>query len=142
MLDSPLPGAVGPSPRERGSVLVTAEDKGGVGTIPARAGERSMAEARMTSKRDHPRASGGALLGKLRASKGVGPSPRERGSEVRDPQAHDLPGTIPARAGERTTGRPVLNSLKDHPRASGGAHGPAGCQAVRAGPSPRERGSD
>ena len=111
----------GPSPRVRGSRKRVAQLLGGVGTIPACAGEPN--------------------AGYNRASWLLGPSPRVRGSRL-PVNAPDLFfGTIPACAGEPF---PVYGSASgawDHPRVCGGAPARTKAEVSGLGPSPRVRGS-
>ena len=69
-----IPARAGPSPR--GKLL------DGYGTIPARAGEPSRDRRRTIANRDHPRASGGAVIVRESGRYPLGPSPRERGSQL------------------------------------------------------------
>ena len=132
---------VGLSPRVRGSRTVYLRGGGCHGSIPACAGEPCWPPTRRLRARVYPRVCGGALAkrAKRRAKKGL--SPRVRGSLGRAPEHPGLEGSIPACAGEPTSGRdrPRLDAV--YPRVCGGAEGRQSSRVVPNGLSPRVRGS-
>jgi len=103
----------------RGSPLPWQRSQRMTGTIPARAGEPPRWSRATRSRRDHPRACGGA-------------KPRRSGC---------APSWVPARAGEPARGGRARRGIGDHPRACGGACSQRSRGPCAAGPSPRVRGS-
>ena len=71
----------------------------------------------------------------------VGPSPRVRGSRRRYRNALDIPGSIPACAGEPLQSCKRSAPCRVHPRVCGGASRACCAVAASMGPSPRVRGS-
>ncbi len=131
----------GPSPRERGSRQADRTAGRGGGSIPARAGEPSSRSQTPGHSRVHPRASGGAIFSESPIFAPAGPSPRERGSLLRQPERKMVRRSIPARAGEPRIVQKSARECRVHPRASGGAHEREQKRRLMKGPSPRERGS-
>ena len=154
--------AAGPSPRERGSRHGRSQRASSQGSIPARAGEPLLRQARSMhagpsprergslasagdrrTDRVHPRASGGAAASSARAHPARGPSPRERGSLCsRGLRTSGAIGSIPARAGEPSA-RSDPHRLRSgpSPRERGSPRSRDAALAAVEGPSPRERGS-
>ena len=84
----------------------------------------------------------GGAVGLIAIAAGaIGPSPRVRGSPERNLQSGLWGGTIPACAGEPMAWLRSRPALGDHPRVCGGAADANHWAGVRAGPSPRVRGS-
>ncbi len=131
----------GPSPRTRGSPSTLPRLAVGAGSIPAHAGEPWPSARPSLRAWVHPRARGGAAALARFQGRGLGPSPRTRGSPDKASVITVNEGSIPAHAGEpskrtRPTRRPAV-----HPRARGGALRVRILTLVALGPSPRTRGS-
>ena len=114
------PESEGPSPRGRGNLVVIADIRGLLGTIPAWAGEPESRARRSAAKGDHPRVGGGTQAIDIARQVGLGPSPRGRGNPRRPVPVKRVFGTIPAWAGEPPC--PAASSVapRDHPRVGGG----------------------
>ena len=111
----------GPSPRVRGSLLVESPHVGGIGSIPACAGEPSHRRSAPARSGVHPRVCGGALAGVVSDEHLPGPSPRVRGS-LPLPGGNRVPdGSIPACAGEPAARHIPAAIPQVHPRVCGGA---------------------
>ena len=117
----PAPRMNGPSPQVRGS--------------------RVPAPRAICSPRVHPRRCGGADLPIAKLPRAWGPSPQVRGS--RDDRQHQLVriGSIPAGAGEPTTGFSPCLPARVHPRRCGGAVVATAAASSTWGPSPQVRGA-
>ena len=130
----------GPSPRGRGRRSVHGRQLGGVGSIPAWAGETSLQRPDLTSAGVHPRVGGGDLIGDSVLLACRGPSPRGRGRQLRSVVSSDSDGSIPAWAGE-TIGRGAgERRCGVHPRVGGGDDWVVPYRPKNTGPSPRGRG--
>ena len=70
----------------------------------------------------------------------MGPSPRVRGKVNLGVQPINLAGTIPACAGQSSSGVPHNRYGRDHPRVCGAKREESRQQEVAGGPSPRVRG--
>ena len=141
-LTNPMPAQeTGLSPHERGNRAHRHAALGGVGTIPARAGEPPAAASGGSTRGDYPRTSGGTMPARSDRSIRLGLSPHERGNPRRRAVDRVLGGTIPARAGEPRPGVPSLGQAQDYPRTSGGTACPPIFPAKRDGLSPHERGN-
>ena len=97
-------GVVGLSPRVRGNRLNMRVGWPMPGSIPARAGEPERAALPLVGKGVYPRACGGTDAPDAQVSAYAGLSPRVRGNPVVGGARRLLYGSIPARAGEPTTG--------------------------------------
>ena len=131
----------GSSPRMRGSLFLPLLMKVFDGIIPAHAGLTAILALLPLLHRDHPRACGAHCKINLLMTKGVGSSPRMRGSLFKGSVSVQEVGIIPAHAG-LTSWHCVHHSRHwDHPRACG-AHGlSAFIDLAKVGSSPRMRGS-
>ena len=156
MLDFP-----GLSPRERGNLHREGDDAGGLGSIPARAGEPLTRDTSCASMRVYPRASGGTGVDDPYRNPATGLSPRERGNPPPSPRRRHTTGlsprergnltwqeqskielgSIPARAGEPSARRPISGITGVYPRASGGTYHASPGISKHQGLSPRERGN-
>ena len=132
---------MGPSPRVRGSRHHRGEPAAEDGSIPACAGEPTVAQVRSVMIGVHPRVCGGAFLEAAWITLTWGPSPRVRGSPFCEQRQRLGDGSIPACAGEPRNCEGDRNRTPVHPRVCGGA--PVSCKwsNLLAGPSPRVRGS-
>ena len=94
----------GPSPRTRGKRFMFKLAPSFIGSIPAHAGETHRPKKCLPLQWVHPRARGGNPR-KIRSGFTTkGPSPRTRGKLVKSPGYPESKGSIPAHAGETTTG--------------------------------------
>ena len=132
----------GPSPRVRGRAHAASLRDPLAGSIPARAGERSVAASAAARLTVHPRACGGEHGTLLPPNGERGPSPRVRGRAADRERVRRPRGSIPARAGESRNRRSATAAPWVHPRACGG-ESPARVGTYQDwGPSPRVRGRD
>ncbi len=131
----------GRSPRERGSRGRNRRSRHSSRSIPAGAGEPSDGQPCDGPARVDPRGSGGARLPGFVTCAIVGRSPRERGSLRISAHFACDPGSIPAGAGEPARRQIHAGAVQVDPRGSGGASITTPPLPVRAGRSPRERGS-
>ena len=134
--------APGLSPRVRGNLARLEPARNRRGSIPACAGEPINRLIRETTTAVYPRVCGGTrLFFDFRKSCG-GLSPRVRGNRVHRVEIENLPGSIPACAGEPypvKRGR-YLNEV--YPRVCGGTIGYVPKDLVHDGLSPRVRGTN
>ena len=114
---SALPGL---SPRGRGNHSGVLKITGGTGSIPARAGEPEHHLRDGAPDRVYPRAGGGTLVILETPASWAGLSPRGRGNRLGAAGWEGLPGSIPARAGEPSSGCSGESSAWVYPRAGGG----------------------
>ena len=131
----------GLSPQVRGSHLPGARRDGARGSIPAGAGEPTPPAATRARIQVYPRRCGGAPLPHSSESSSKGLSPQVRGSRGRGPRAAARVGSIPAGAGEPSTGADRGSFGGVYPRRCGGAADVAGLKADVSGLSPQVRGS-
>ena len=132
---------LGSSPRLRGTRTHTVREWGGVGIIPALAGNTSPAAAHHPHPRDHPRACGEHSICCCASLIVVGSSPRLRGTPDGDAERATEHGIIPALAGNTLRVLTSSVSTGDHPRACGEhRHWSVYVPAV-VGSSPRLRGT-
>ena len=89
----------------------------------------------------YPRACGGTESGHIEKSVGPGLSPRVRGNRNIRALAHDIDGSIPARAGEPRYSDIVLGHERVYPRACGGTITSDPEFGINSGLSPRVRGN-
>ena len=135
------PGAMGLSPRMRGSHCRLAACRSFNGPIPAHAGEPPRPFSPSAASRAYPRACGGAASPVRAGALIRGLSPRMRGSRKdRDEVAVDK-GPIPAHAGEPASHPLSAGKVRAYPRACGGARRRRASAGRGTGLSPRMRGS-
>jgi len=132
---------VGPSPRARGSLLSFGFRNTTPGSIPACAGEPNVWYDLLPHPEVHPRVRGGAIVLTSLEFLVSGPSPRARGSPGEIPAPLFFVGSIPACAGEPSSGAKRAFTSQVHPRVRGGAFGKCFIHVNVSGPSPRARGS-
>ena len=131
----------GPSPRGRGSLRQAVADRPVLGSIPAWAGKPEPWCRPRGMRRVHPRVGGEAQPCRRHAQDRHGPSPRGRGSLPGREARPERLGSIPAWAGKPCSCCRPGSDRPVHPRVGGEAcRGPVGFD-LRAGPSPRGRGS-
>ena len=130
----------GPSPRVRGKHRTPPSCCLWRGSIPACAGETSLAGILRQYGTVHPRVCGGNRPGLDIGDVGNGPSPRVRGK--RQPVAAKTTNlrSIPACAGETSTCHQARSRISVHPRVCGGNTRRADLPWPPQGPSPRVRG--
>ena len=131
----------GRSPRGRGSHDRRAVEANPDGSIPAWAGEPTIASSARDQGAVDPRVGGGAPRVPLRLVGRRGRSPRGRGSRVRQGGGVAAQGSIPAWAGEPAQARPSSLTAGVDPRVGGGAKMFGRADERQEGRSPRGRGS-
>ena len=134
-------GAVGSSPRMRGTLGHVHQWLPQLGIIPAYAGNTMIVAVAHVHWWDHPRVCGEHLSIDAARSAVTGSSPRMRGTPtIRGSQTHEM-GIIPAYAGNTADLGLSHPTCRDHPRVCG-EHTPTGTQAeTPTGSSPRMRGT-
>ena len=131
----------GLSPRMRGNQAPQAGSLGGLGSIPAHAGEPGGPGLRLAGARVYPRACGGTRPPQKVATSNAGLSPRMRGNRPLGLVGVDVVGSIPAHAGEPRRSRSRARPLRVYPRACGGTWEASTWQCEAPGLSPRMRGN-
>ena len=131
----------GLSPRGRGSRNGYGDDPGGLGSIPAWAGEPPHSRSPGPGSRVYPRVGGGAVNSHSFLASASGLSPRGRGSRERDRGGERQNGSIPAWAGEPSTCSTWTRRTRVYPRVGGGASMWMSNSSIQEGLSPRGRGS-
>ena len=138
--DNPQISSRGLSPRVRGKRLPSGGLIGGVGSIPACAGEAAGLAAGLPPLRVYPRVCGGSrpIRGRTRRHRGL--SPRVRGKPAVGAPGAARRGSIPACAGEAGVAASSLHSPRVYPRVCGGSLFVSGAGGRDGGLSPRVRG--
>ena len=136
-------GALGQglSPRVRGNRYRPAPGRACRGSIPACAGEPTTRSSGCRSRRVYPRVCGGTHHDAVADRGQVGLSPRVRGNLVTTGVADHADGSIPACAGEPSSGRPGPRWRRVYPRVCGGTRIAAPSHTFENGLSPRVRGN-
>ena len=111
------------------------------GIIPALAGNTYGKPRTPSAAGDHPRACGEHKGYKFRRSKGMGSSPRLRGTRDRSTGRHSHGGIIPALAGNTDYTLLFIAAFWDHPRACGEHWWLCFHALIILGSSPRLRGT-
>ena len=133
--------AAGSSPRMRGTQVPASPPDQYIGIIPAYAGNTVFKGKESKVIWDHPRVCGEHVSTTKQTLKGVGSSPRMRGTPRASTSTKSAMGIIPAYAGNTVRSRASLSPCRDHPRVCG-EHGIAvACAEVAQGSSPRMRGT-
>ena len=114
-----LSQATGSSPRMRGTLVVAVVAVGGVGIIPAYAGNTYAGRSDCWTRRDHPRVCGEHLTRPNFLTLPWGSSPRMRGTLLPRHHPGRCAGIIPAYAGNTRTSHQTSPSARDHPRVCG-----------------------
>ena len=131
----------GSSPRMRGTPVPDGRARPSRGIIPAHAGNTGSRISGLQSCGDHPRACGEHAWFRAGDLCDWGSSPRMRGTLSANSLAFDLPGIIPAHAGNTMADVFRLSFAGDHPRACG-EHRLSGAMYLSGwGSSPRMRGT-
>ena len=133
--------AMGSSPRMRGSPRPSPASCSHRGIIPAHAGLTTTRPSVSLTARDHPRACGAHIKGRLDGSVTSGSSPRMRGSHMPATWISSAKGIIPAHAGLTSSRAASASWRRDHPRACGAHQDGHGTTCMSTGSSPRMRGS-
>ena len=132
----------GLSPRTRGSRIDYADARRDERSIPpAHAGEPLRAVERTVLTEVYPRARGGAVWRRSPNRKGMGLSPRTRGSLLLSAARFRAERSIPAHAGEPASQEVDSLASEVYPRARGGAGRAGPATPPLRGLSPRTRGS-
>ena len=134
-------GALGPSPLARGSPTDLPMRSGGLGSIPARAGQPCRRCGASRPRWVHPRSRGAAATPGVVPVTVHGPSPLARGSPVTYAAGVRTTGSIPARAGQPGSQLRPCRRRWVHPRSRGAARRADRAQIEDKGPSPLARGS-
>ena len=138
---APTAPPTGSSPRMRGTRSVGRAVRGGLGIIPAYAGNTSSAWLCMIRIRDHPRVCGEHITSSISMRIGRGSSPRMRGTLLGQfPCGHEV-GIIPAYAGNTWSVGGFGGLSRDHPRVCGEHCFDCVCESCDEGSSPRMRGT-
>ena len=132
---------VGLSPRVRGNHELTALRKQFDGSIPACAGEPSTQPPHRPGSGVYPRVCGGTRVAETVRLASPGLSPRVRGNRLPSDGAHRLSRSIPACAGEPTSGSPGAAPSAVYPGVCGGTFSPLMPTWIKTGLSPRVRGN-
>ena len=109
----------GSSPRMRGTRVKVTQHGRGVGIIPAHAGNTPAQAASAGPAEDHPRACGEHDYAAGSDGKGLGSSPRMRGTLGPPQRVRRRQGIIPAHAGNTMKWHYFTVKDEDHPRACG-----------------------
>ncbi len=131
----------GLSPRVRGNPDLAHRVADALGSIPACAGEPSLAGPSPSSAQVYPRVCGGTYDGVLDVQADAGLSPRVRGNPGARGCLSAPLRSIPACAGEPRAGRRFLSTSQVYPRVCGGTAAAAFRDDAREGLSPRVRGN-
>ena len=131
----------GLSPRVRGNLIDSDTGIINRGSIPACAGEPSPTWSMTLAGVVYPRVCGGTAPRRGGHDPRLGLSPRVRGNRAAPRRLRGIEGSIPACAGEPTTGAATASTAEVYPRVCGGTdHGRGDGQHGR-GLSPRVRGN-
>ena len=136
-----VPVARGSSPRMRGTPSGTAAVLNLEWIIPAYAGNTCPAIRKHSPTRDHPRVCGEHALSTVLSTSSAGSSPRMRGTPTCADYEIPWRGIIPAYAGNTQDSGILRRFSRDHPRVCGEHLWLSQCAALRAGSSPRMRGT-
>ena len=131
----------GSSPRMRGTPDQKLKKKQEDGIIPAHAGNTPPLGLEPRTHGDHPRACGEHSSAPSAVLSRSGSSPRMRGTPRHRGEEHVRRGIIPAHAGNTRAKRTGTPYRRDHPRACGEHITGNADDAVKAGSSPRMRGT-
>ncbi len=132
---------LGSSPRMRGTHMFGIGGAGDKGIIPAYAGNTCPAIRKHSPTRDHPRVCGEHALSTVLSTSSAGSSPRMRGTPTCADYEIPWRGIIPAYAGNTQDSGILRRFSRDHPRVCGEHLWLSQCAALRAGSSPRMRGT-
>ena len=125
----------------RGNRVLALDDLGVERSIPAYAGEPSQPSAGLSCTTVYPRVCGGTGGGAAVGMAALGLSPRMRGNLQLIRHNHADVGSIPAYAGEPSSGGQYGNDRQVYPRVCGGTARTGPVSAQKVGLSPRMRGN-
>ena len=131
----------GSSPRMRGTLGVGVRRNVGNGIIPAYAGNTRWNCIDLVRLWDHPRVCGEHRTNGYCELRRQGSSPRMRGTLGRQEPSVGRPGIIPAYAGNTCPSATIRPFCRDHPRVCGEHTPEALPEGLKAGSSPRMRGT-
>ena len=131
----------GLSPRGRGNLVQEEQAEDDRGSIPAWAGEPSLAASRVLHRWVYPRVGGGTLVKASLTSLADGLSPRGRGNHDTNKCVPIYPRSIPAWAGEPLRGHQKSHRQRVYPRVGGGTFSSPLAMRCLHGLSPRGRGN-
>ena len=134
-------GAVGSSPRMRGTPYGNDSCHPQAGIIPAHAGNTRNTGFSSRTCRDHPRACGEHRLKRTKKFNEKGSSPRMRGTQSYSVSKLNERGIIPAHAGNTCADFCCADAHRDHPRACGEHTTALNVRVILQGSSPRMRGT-
>ena len=109
--------------------------------IPAHAGNSVHHDICRVLPADHPRACGELEIQLVKSWPRFGSSPRMRGTRVRKSSCRPGARIIPAHAGNSSEARQPQRGAADHPRACGELQRTPWQRSLKAGSSPRMRGT-
>ena len=133
--------SIGLSPRGRGNPLQPLRHSIDDRSIPAWAGEPSAARLKSMSRTVYPRVGGGTNATSAELFLVVGLSPRGRGNRGKPPVLAVRERSIPAWAGEPSTGPAPESTPPVYPRVGGGTRSTRTRLSSSSGLSPRGRGN-
>ena len=133
-------GSGGSSPRVRGRLQQTIQAGGGLGLIPAGAGQTPCPGPRRPIPRAHPRGCGADPCGSFLFGGFIGSSPRVRGRRVPRPSSKPRTRLIPAGAGQTRPRNRAGREHTAHPRGCGADIEAIITAQASNGSSPRVRG--
>ena len=110
---------LGSSPHARGTLRGYRLEAGGIGIIPACAGNTRLIIAIWPSMWDHPRMRGEHKANGTSDLQQAGSSPHARGTRDKETDETDWTGIIPACAGNTNSFKSMQSSVRDHPRMRG-----------------------
>ena len=131
----------GLSPRVRGNRPDLRQERGGIRSIPASAGEPSLTMASALSAAVYPRECGGTLIHLCRYENRAGLSPRVRGNRPGSSTIGEWLRSIPASAGEPAQLIRHMKLYPVYPRECGGTRYVSVAVGEGVGLSPRVRGN-
>ena len=134
-------GAVGSSPRMRGTPRLKPSFPTIIGIIPAYAGNTPGPARCRAGPWDHPRVCGEHQSAPTKTVQRKGSSPRMRGTPNGVEYRIADTGIIPAYAGNTTIRSPSRKTLWDHPRVCGEHPIATSVRSITLGSSPRMRGT-
>ena len=132
---------LGSSPLARGTLIQLYRGVVNVGLIPARAGNTAPSSTRRSPQRAHPRSRGEHTLCSRCRSITPGSSPLARGTPDRLSLLLEMPGLIPARAGNTLSSSARRLFRRAHPRSRGEHAVECGVDGLYLGSSPLARGT-
>ena len=140
-LARPVSASAGSSPRMRGTLLIVAAQKYGIGLIPTYAGNTCRRRGRERRSRAHPHVCGEHQSPGGRTLSNGGSSPRMRGTQNTERYAPIHGGLIPTYAGNTSNVPCAVRRGRAHPHVCGEHRQRYFYPASIGGSSPRMRGT-